>query len=69
VSLHDWSTVGPPFQLGLSRATRFLIGDGKRETTSLRDNPVCRVPGGLRREEPQDIESRITRHGVSVTAE
>jgi hypothetical protein len=31
VSLHDWSTVGRTLQLGLSRATRFLIGDGKRE--------------------------------------
>ena len=28
VSLHDWSTVGRALQLGLSRATRFLIGDG-----------------------------------------
>ena len=38
VSLHDWSTVGPPFQLGRLRATRFLIGDGKRAIASLRDN-------------------------------
>src|SRR6516165_11740775 len=28
------------FQLGLSRATRFLIGDGKRATPYLRANPV-----------------------------
>ena len=30
------------FQLGLCRATRFSIGDGKRATAFLRDNPVYR---------------------------
>ena len=40
VSLHDWSTVGPHVcAQSLSRATRFLVGDGKRETPSPRDNP------------------------------
>jgi hypothetical protein len=35
VSLHDWSTVGPHVcAQSLSRATRFLVGDGKRETPS-----------------------------------
>jgi hypothetical protein len=28
MSIHDWSTVGPPFQLGLSPARHLLIGTG-----------------------------------------